>query len=197
MKFINIGVSIVLLVCVLFGTKIYDLLQNHIAGYITEGATEKVARDVLYKTGFKIANQYFPLGSGFATYGGWIARSYYSPLYLKYGFTKVWGLQKIGNSEFLNDTFWPYIYGQFGFIGCILYFWILLILMKVSYNIFRTTTSPYVRIAGLTCLLALIESLSESSANPVYVASFSYFLIFSMLGITHSFLRTQKIIIQT
>lgn len=80
------------------------------------------ARRKLLDVGIEVANRYFPLGSGFATYGSNITgqREYYSPLYTQYGLSGIFGLT-VENSNFLSDSFWPIVFGQFGWIGSAFY----------------------------------------------------------------------------
>lgn len=74
------------------------------------------ARNVLLKYGIITAKRFFPIGSGFSTYGTAVARDTYSQLYLDYGFSSVWGLSK-DNTDFLTDNYWPAVLGEFGIIG--------------------------------------------------------------------------------
>ena len=47
------------------------------------------ARSVLTQTSFQIMKDYFPIGTGFGTYGSDVAGEFYSPVYVKYGFTQI------------------------------------------------------------------------------------------------------------
>mgnify|MGYP001119510217 CR=1 FL=1 len=86
-------------------------------------------RKLLFEGGKSVFYEYFPLGSGFASYGSNAAHEYYSPLYLKFGFQYVWGLsRKFG--FIANDNFWPMIFAQFGFIGTIFYVLMFLGILK-------------------------------------------------------------------
>lgn len=85
--------------------------------------TDDVPRYLFTKYSFITANDYFPLGSGFATFGSYQASINYSPLYLKYGFDKSWGLSP-EYGFFLSDNFWQMALGQFGWIGFALYFYV-------------------------------------------------------------------------
>lgn len=80
------------------------------------------ARRTLLKAGIRIANDYFPLGSGFATYASNITSQaeYYSPLYYRYGLSDIYGLM-LGDSSFLSDSFWPIVIGQFGWLGAAIF----------------------------------------------------------------------------
>lgn len=74
------------------------------------------ARPALYIVGAKLARDYFPLGSGFGTFASYLSGQYYSPIYEKYSISTVIGLTR-DMYDYMADTFWPYIYGQFGIIG--------------------------------------------------------------------------------
>lgn len=75
------------------------------------------------------ANRFFPLGSGFATFGSDQAARDYSPLYYEYGFDSLFGMNP-EDSSFLSDTFWPTPVAQFGWIGAILYICIFVNIFK-------------------------------------------------------------------
>lgn len=77
-------------------------------------------RKRLFEGGVTIFREYFPFGSGFASYGSNAAYEFYSPLYFKLGFQYVWGLNR-QYGFIANDNFWPMIFAQFGLIGTILY----------------------------------------------------------------------------
>lgn len=77
---------------------------------------EDAARHLFFKYSAVTANNYFPLGSGFGTYGSAEAAKNYSSLYYLYGFNKSWGMSPEYGS-FLTDTYWPQLIGQFGWIG--------------------------------------------------------------------------------
>ncbi len=82
---------------------------------------EGAARRIFIDYGIKTANHFFPLGSGFATYGSAEAAKHYSILYVKYKFYTHWGMGEGDNGMFLYDTFWPSVLGQFGWIGFVLF----------------------------------------------------------------------------
>lgn len=71
--------------------------------------------------GVNTAISYAPFGSGFATYGSDMARRFYSPLYIQYGFNSMYGLSQ-ESDLCLNDAHLAMIIGQFGFVGFL--FWI-------------------------------------------------------------------------
>ena len=87
-------------------------------------------RYLFFYYGGKTANSYFPLGSGFATFGSDQAARNYSRLYYQYGFNNLFGMNTKDGS-FLSDTFWPMAIGQFGWIGSILY---ILIYVRIFFS---------------------------------------------------------------
>lgn len=87
-------------------------------------------RYLFFYYGGKTANTYFPLGSGFATFGSDQAARNYSRLYYQYGFNSLFGMNTKDGS-FLSDTFWPMAIGQFGWIGSILY---ILIYVRIFFS---------------------------------------------------------------
>lgn len=128
------------------------------------------ARNVLFRTSIEIANDYFPLGTGFGTYGSYISGKEYSPVYQLYNINDVWGIQK-DNPSFISDSFWPMILGQFGYIGAILYLLsILLIFKKIQEE--YSIQNKYIYISKIMALAYLmISSTSESAfVNPMAIA---------------------------
>lgn len=95
---------------------IFVLGQYQINTYLTH---DGAARQVFNEYAVKTANNYFPFGSGFATYGSAEAAKNYSPLYIQYHFDKHWGMSR-DFGPFLNDTYWASVLGQFGWIGAII-----------------------------------------------------------------------------
>ena len=95
------------------------LSWNEISGYLLNNVAPRYK---LYYYSFITANTYFPFGSGFGTYGTYVAYKYYSPLYIEYGFINEYGMSNayVG-PVFLYDTYYPTIVAQFGYFGIILF----------------------------------------------------------------------------
>lgn len=127
-------------------------------------------RSVLTMTGLKIYSRFFPVGSGFGTFGSYISGVNYSPLYNEYRISSIWGLEK-GNSFFISDTFWPMIMGQFGFLGLLVFCIILLnffiLIFKLNeFNIYNML------LALIPFTYLMIASTSESSFVNYYSVNF-------------------------
>lgn len=109
--------SRIILVGIIGGMIGYSQFETYFLG----GATP---RQRLFRGGVELFKEYFPFGVGFGTYGSSTAAKYYSQLYYKYGFHNLYGMNP-NDPAFLNDTFWPMIFGQLGLIGTILFIYLL------------------------------------------------------------------------
>lgn len=122
--------------------------------------TEGYARTELTKASLEIAVDYFPWGTGFATFGSSVTAdsSYYSQLYYDYGLATVWGLEP-GHTNFLSDTFWPTVVGQFGVAGTAAFLVLIGSLFKLAYDLAGRR-----RIAVVCCFAYLLISSTAESA---------------------------------
>lgn len=117
------------------------------------------ARYILTEKSIITANSYFPIGSGFATYGSEMSKRYYSPLYIKYGFDTIYGLG--GESvAYLNDNYWQMIIAQLGYIGLLVNTAIIIVSVKIITK--KTKSSPYS--VWSNCMLASVIIGSLGSA---------------------------------
>lgn len=117
------------------------------------------ARSALTIKSFVIANDHFPLGSGFGTFATWTSGVYYSPLYSIYGISHIYGLSE-SKFTFVGDVYWPAIIAQFGYIGII---FVINIILKI-YNNVISNISKYKYFGQVSLLIyLLILSTSETS----------------------------------
>lgn len=121
------------------------------------------ARYQLTTKAFQVAKDYFPLGSGFGTYGSYFSGKVYSPLYYTYRLSRIWGLT-YSRHPFLSDTFWPMIIAQSGWIGTG-FFLLALIFLFVSIQ----KVSDRSRYAYTALLCGYIYLLISSSAESAFV----------------------------
>ena len=84
---------------------------------------ESFARPALYATGGLIILDYFPFGSGLASFATYASYVNYSDIYYQYGINKIWGLSP-DMHDFICDAFYAEL-AQFGVVGVALfiYFW--------------------------------------------------------------------------
>ena len=159
----------IVILCILGGifaaTQIREYVQN-----------PDWARSALSITSLKIGKDHFPIGSGFGTYASWVSGESYSKIYNIYGLSKVWGLSPDFH-EFVADTFWPMIIGQFGFIGLAIYTFII---YKIYRNIKNNDNLYYYFGQILLLLYLLVLSVAEASfSGPIVVM---YMVFIGLLG---------------
>ena len=126
------------------------------------------ARSVLFETSIKIAEDYFPVGTGFATFGSYFSSVSYSPVYMMYGINNIWGLEK-GRTFFVSDNFWPMIIGQFGVIGLICY----LLLLFITYKKIQNEYSERNKYLYITKLISLGYLIISSTSESAFVSPFA------------------------
>lgn len=86
-------------------------------------------RTGLHVVSMSIAIDNFPLGSGFGSFGSNISREYLSPIYDQYGLIGIQGFNMETIDIPVSDVFWPYILGQWGVFGLIIYCLMLLLIL--------------------------------------------------------------------
>lgn len=95
-----------------------DMLQNE----SLEAFNDSFARPMLYVTGGQILLDYFPFGSGLASFASNASAVNYSTLYYDYGLDKVWGLSP-SKTDFICDAYYPSLC-QFGVVGVCLFIYL-------------------------------------------------------------------------
>ena len=123
-----------------------------------------IARFVLYRTFPEILRDYFPFGSGFASFATYSSGEYYSNIYMKYGIENVWGISKQYTS-FISDTYYPAL-AQFGIVGILLFilFWLYIAGKAISlYKKNGYTQSKHIVIILLIIGFMAIENTTGST----------------------------------
>lgn len=127
----------------------------------------KSARNVLYKYSLILAHDHFPVGTGFGSFASYFSGTNYSKVYPAYNLDHVEGLIW-PKCEYISDSFWPMILGQFGIIGLILYISVLGIIFLQIQKLYLNSSRIY---AG--ALFAFIYLLVVSIAESAFVNSYS------------------------
>ncbi|MBB3676973.1 hypothetical protein [Modestobacter versicolor] len=168
-------------------------LVSLIGGDLDLYLTQDSARSLLTQGGVTVAAQYFPFGAGFGRYGSATAATDYSPLYYALGFPGRYGLGPgPDGGQFLNDTQWPAVFGEAGWIGAA-FFAAGLVCLAVS--LCRRTRADedvlvrWLRVTGLGWMVLL---LVETTAAPVFVSTPSFPFVFAAAGVVASFRRTAR-----
>lgn len=144
---------------VLMGIPIFLIGWPQIQVYFL--STEERARAVLLVTSIKIMREYFPIGTGFATFASYYSGKVYSPLYIRYGINNVLGLAE-GHATFVSDSFWPMIFAQNGFIGTVMFLMALYMLFRKIQFLRKFNINYY--FGAMFCFMYLcVTSLAESA----------------------------------
>lgn len=124
---------------------------------------ERVSRFQLMQKSFQIAKEYFPIGTGFGTYGTEASRVYYSVLYYRYNMASIYGLSP-ENPLFIVDQYWFGIIGQFGLVG-------LALISAMIYGIYREiwSFSKQVKPNQLAALTLFLTSVLASLTAGTFI----------------------------
>lgn len=127
--------------------------------YLSYGASYNM-RNGLYMGGLKLAAKYFPLGSGFCSYGSNLSYEYNRQMYEVVGLLSHQGFE-VGKPV-ISDVFWPYIYGQFGVIGMIFYVGMLLLVFYSLRTELQETDKDKLYGANLIFIYLVLASVAEA-----------------------------------
>lgn len=137
---------------------------------------EEAPRALLIHYGFKTANNYFPFGAGFATYGSSEAVKHYSKLYEMYGWANRWAMGK-ENGDALNDNYLATIIGEVGYVGLIIFVGLFIKIFK-QINVIKCDVKSKAMIMSiyidmLVCFLA--TGITKSSIGMMVFIIIGYF----------------------
>lgn len=153
-----------IIICGIAGS--FILAYDQIWGYFLSPDSMKYARGALLWTSFKILKDYFPFGTGFATFGSYLSGVNYSQVYSLYNINTVYGMTQ-DNYNAISDQYWPMIAGQTGLVGLIsmITIWYMLYKkIKTNKNITKNQS-----VAATASLIYIIVCSTAESAicNPV------------------------------
>ncbi len=128
-----------------------------------ESLSDSFARPVLYAIAWILLFDFFPFGTGLASYASYASAESYSNLYYDYGLDKVYGLSP-KFSSYICDAYYPTL-AQFGVMGIVLlvwfWTWILCRLNRIEKR--RGASYKYQYILGVMVLIfILIESIGNT-----------------------------------
>lgn len=133
--------------------------------YFVNGVKANVGKSprlLFLQGGTQLFKEYFPFGTGFGTFGSSTAASHYSSLYYTLGFNKIEGM-KPTDPKYLNDTFWPMIFGQLGFAGTVPFVLLFLGVLFRIYNRAKDSGNLYVRLAAFLFVVnAMVSSIQSN-----------------------------------
>lgn len=139
-----------------------------------------LARAMLYITFPEILKDYFPFGSGFASFGSYASGVYYSDIYAQYGLENIKGMTKL-NYSYIADTYYPCL-AQFGIVGILLYLCFFFYIIKKALNLYKQTMQEkYFIIPFLIVGYLLVENVADATFT-----SHRGFFIMMLLGLVLS-----------
>lgn len=168
--------NIIVLVAGILSASVYQIRT-----YLTNLESPRM---IFLRYGFVTANNYFPLGSGFSTFGSAEAGKNYSSLYYLYGFDDIWGLSQ-EYDMFLNDCYIGMIVGQFGYIGLVLFIigmLLIFLLINRSYNLSKQSKALV-----LGVFLALVVSSVGSAIIKSEIGVFCFIVIGLYIGYANQY----------
>lgn len=142
-----------------------------------------------YVVAISLATQYFPFGTGFATFGSEMAARYYSAVYINLGWANSWAFGT--ESHLLNDNFFAGILGQFGFIGLGLYLICLFLLFKSVLKLDHANKIQKITLISIiiTICVVMLGSASAKSMMGIFT--------FALLGFFSNTSKKEAIILKT
>lgn len=155
-------------------------LLNNVLADVHMYSSGDSARGRLMLGSLYIASQHFPLGAGFGRFGSPLAASQYSSEYVSLGFPYIYGLSPT-QGFFLNDTAWPAILGESGWLGALLFAAGLVSIFIGFVRHWRSSrTDSWLGAVGIAWLIAV---LLESTSGPVFTSPPSYPILLALSGI--------------
>lgn len=141
----------------------YWIIESKFNLYLN-GLETGEARTILYAIMPTIFIDYFPFGSGFASFATWFSGVYYSPLYEQYNIQYIYGISE-DYYDFIADTYFPAL-AEFGIIGVLLFF----IFWKKRYKEAKSNKNI---INYQISVLIISYFLIESFAAPTFVTNYA------------------------
>ncbi|EKN05753.1 hypothetical protein [Parabacteroides johnsonii] len=156
-------------------------------GYVAdnEEVKETIARAAFYVNSIDILKDYFPFGSGYASYGTFASGNYYSDIYVQYGMDGIYGLVK-NDCPFVADTYYPAL-AQFGVVGVFLFF--------LFWGYLGVKSLKYYRVAhkeALMVMMIVIFFVIESIADATITSNRGVFVMM-LLGLLFSDFRKTEV----
>ena len=168
---------------VIAGPALYAYVFGDVALYYGQVS----ARSRMTDGGFQLAHENFPLGAGFGRYGSATAADYYSPEYYRLGFDHVFGLAPgDGKGAFLNDTQWPALLGETGWLGTIAFVVGALLALRILLRPVHPNEPVIVRWLRFSGVAWMVLIFLDSVAAPVFNSPPSYLFLFAGAAIVAS-----------
>jgi len=134
----------------------------------------KYAKSIMTSTAFKVAKDYFPIGTGFGTFGSTYAKQHYSPVYYLYGIADNPELG-VESKQYLTDLFWPILFGETGVMGTILYCGLILLLFVQIQRVYFYSKKKYFLLIYMFIFM-MMTTFSEAGFMQPMVMVFAFIM---------------------
>lgn len=151
-----IGAIVIVLVA---AVAMLPILLHQISIY---GSVANNPRGELYLAALRIAGDNFPFGVGFGRFATYLSLDPYSPVYVQYGLSSVYGLSP-QTKFYLLDTSWPAVLGEAGWLGLCAYLAGIGLLASALWGRMRSQILPAV--GAVVALGVLVVVIVDSIAN--------------------------------
>lgn len=163
------------------------LAWDKIYYYYVEGHG-RYAKSVMTGTAIQIARDYFPIGTGFGTFGSTYAAKYYSPVYYLYGIAENEELG-VNAKMYLTDVFWPILMGENGVLGTLLYCGLIFVLFLRIQRVFYYNKTKYLLLIYMLIFMLMTTFSEAGFMQPVVMI---YALVMGLLLEEYEGKRKQK-----
>ena len=124
-------------------------------------ADDLYARMALYYFATLILKDFFPFGSGFASYATHASGTSYSSIYAKYNMNHMHGLTKT-SPAFVADTYYPAL-AQFGYAGIVLFFYFWFYLFRKAVRMYLKGFLKESALVVMMVVFFIIECTSDAT----------------------------------
>ena len=149
------------------------LAWDKIYYYYVEG-NGRYAKSIMTSTSIKIAKDYFPIGTGFGTFGSNYAKVAYSPVYYLYGIAENSQLG-VESRQYLTDVFWPILLGETGILGTVIYCGLIILLFVQIQRVFFYHKKKYLLLIFMYVFM-LMTTFTEAGFMQPMVMVFAYIM---------------------
>lgn len=166
--FIKSFIVISILIMAVFSIPYFnDKFNQYMVYYnVNDKSSEGTARVAMYDTAVKIAHNHFPIGTGQASFGSVPTNINYSKVYTEYNIDHIWGLRK-DKHDYILDTHWAYILGENGWLGTILYVFLMFYTILFQNKTISRLGNNYKFLILMTTLCMSIESFALPLPNRI------------------------------
>lgn len=134
----------------------------------------RYAKSLMTSASLEIARDYFPIGTGFGTFGSTYAANHYSPVYYLYQIADdpTLGPQ---SKQYLKDLFWPILFGETGILGTLVYCGLIMILFFQIQRVYYYNKKKYMLLIFMFVFM-LLTTFTEAGFMQPMVMVFAFIM---------------------